>query len=55
MPSLCEICGKTREGGEEKLIIVVSLIQRISVCNECLNDYANHDYEKLIMKLKGGN
>lgn len=52
MASLCEICGKMREGEEEKLNIIVSLIHRISVCNDCSQDYANHDYNKLIEKLK---
>jgi len=49
MSNPCEICGKEREGDET---IVVSLIHRLKVCHECSQDYANHDYNKLISKLR---
>lgn len=52
MTENCEICGNELKMEETELVIVVSLINRLRVCKECLNDYTQHDYDKLISKLK---
>jgi ribosome-binding protein aMBF1 (putative translation factor) len=50
----CNFCGKECDG---KLVIRSEDFRRfdggdVIVCNECMNDYANYDFDKLTKKLK---
>jgi len=45
----CQVCGKKTEA---KLTIVISPVLRLNTCGDCLNDYANHRYERLTEKVE---
>jgi ribosome-binding protein aMBF1 (putative translation factor) len=50
----CNFCGKE---GDWKNVIRSTEFRRfdggdVTVCNECLNDYANYNFDKLTEKMK---
>jgi ribosome-binding protein aMBF1 (putative translation factor) len=44
----CQICGKPNN---HKITIIISTLFSLDVCSDCLNDYANHNYNKLMEKI----
>ena len=52
---ICDFCGKE---GDWKMILVSTEIKKkngsdIVLCNDCMNHYANGEYDKIKLKVKG--
>ena len=45
----CQICNKRVDG---KIKIIDSHFGEITVCNNCLNDFASNDYDSMCRKLE---
>ena len=49
----CDICGKECKGN--LVVRDANIVQELRVCRDCLNDFANQEYEKLTKKLERKN
>lgn len=46
----CDIC--LRECDGKNVIVDIYIVPDLVVCNECLNEYANQEFDKLTTKLE---